>query len=132
MLTGMEVKIAILLIMIQMHIVDDYCLQGKLANFKQKRWWEQNYPDAMYRHDYLMALVLHAFSWTFMTMLPMIAYRLLLGDLPLCCYGVFLVNWLVHGVVDHLKANKLMINLIADQSIHLIQVVVTWVLLVLL
>lgn len=132
MLTGPGIKIAILLIMIQMHIVDDYCLQGKLANFKQKRWWEQNYPDTMYRHDYLMALFLHAFSWTFMTMLPVGVYRVFLGDLPLWCYGVFLLNWLVHGVVDHLKANKRMINLIVDQSIHLIQVAVIWVLLVLL
>jgi len=129
---GIEVKIAIFLIMIQMHIIDDYCLQGKLASFKQKGWWEENYPDKMYRHDYLMALFLHAFSWTFMTMLPVIVYRLLLGDLPLWCYGVFAVNWLIHGVVDHFKANKLAINLIADQSIHLVQVAVTWVVLVLL
>lgn len=132
MLTSLEVKIIVLLVMIQMHIVDDYCLQGKLANFKQKRWWEQNYPDAMYRKDYLMALFLHAFSWTFMTMLPAIVYRILLGDLPLWCYGVFAANWLIHGVVDHFKANKLAINLIVDQSIHLVQVLVTWAVLVLL
>ena len=132
MLAGIEVKIVVLLIMVQMHIIDDYCLQGKLASFKQKRWWEENYPDKMYRHDYLMALFLHAFSWTFMTMLPVMVYRLLLGDLPLWCYGVFAVNWLIHGVVDHFKANKLAINLIADQSIHLVQVAVTWVVLVLL
>lgn len=132
MLAGIEVKIVVLLIMVQMHIIDDYCLQGKLASFKQKRWWEENYPDKMYRYDYLMALFLHAFSWTFMTMLPVIVYRLLLGDLPLWCYGVFVVNWLIHGVVDHFKANKLAINLITDQSIHLVQVAVTWVVLVLL
>ena len=132
MLVSLEVKIVVLLVMIQMHIIDDYCLQGKLANFKQKRWWEQNYPDAMYRKDFLMALFLHAFSWTFMTMLPVIVYRILLGDLPLWCYGVFVANWLIHGVVDHFKANKLAINLIVDQSVHLVQVAVTWGVLVLL
>lgn len=129
-MTSLEIKIIVLLIMVQMHIIDDYCLQGKLASFKQKIWWQQNYPDAKYRYDYLMALILHAFSWTFMTMLPVFVYRILLGNLPLWCYGIFLINWAVHGIVDHLKANKLVINLIVDQSIHLIQIAVTWTILI--
>ncbi len=130
-ITDLEIKIAILFIMVQMHIIDDYCLQGKLANFKQKLWWKENYPNEKYKNDYLMALVLHAFSWTFMTMLPVFVFRVILGDLPFGCYGIFLINWVIHGWVDHLKANKLVINLIVDQSVHLVQILVTWAVLVL-
>jgi hypothetical protein len=62
-------KLYLLLIMIFLHIVDDYYLQGFLASLKQKRWWEKNAPDKLYRKDYIMALLEHAFSWTFMIMI---------------------------------------------------------------
>ena len=60
----------IFLLMIFCHIVDDYYLQGWLASAKQKRYWEENAPDKMYKHDYIWALIMHSFSWTFMIMLP--------------------------------------------------------------
>ena len=56
--------------MVFSHIVDDYYLQGKLALFKQKSWWEEKAPDEMYKHDYIVALMMHSFSWAFMIMLP--------------------------------------------------------------
>ena len=56
--------------MIFLHVVDDYYLQGILAQLKQKSWWEKNAPDPLYKNDYKVALVTHAFSWTFMIMLP--------------------------------------------------------------
>ena len=37
-------KYIILIIMIFLHIVDDFYLQGVLAKFKQKDWWKENYP----------------------------------------------------------------------------------------
>jgi hypothetical protein len=37
------------------------------------------------------------------------------------------VNTIIHYIVDDLKANKLKINLIADQSIHLFQILISWV-----
>lgn len=37
----------------------------------------------------------------------------------------FLVNALVHSIVDNLKANELKINLITDQAIHLAQIIIT-------
>ena len=49
-------KILLLLTMIFLHIVDDYYLQGWLASAKQKSYWEQNAPDELYKHDYIMAL----------------------------------------------------------------------------
>ena len=56
--------------MIFCHIVDDYYLQGWLASAKQKKYWEENAPDKMYKHDYIWALIMHSFSWAFMVMLP--------------------------------------------------------------
>lgn len=114
-----------LYLMIFAHIVDDYYLQGILATLKQKAWWRRNVPQKMYRHDYLAALIAHAFSWSFMIMLP-IALAYGFRGLPRH-YGSFLiVNMVIHAVVDHQKANRGRISLITDQSIHLIQILVTF------
>ena len=110
--------------MIFCHIVDDYYLQGWLASTKQKKWWELNAPEELYKHDYLMALFMHSFSWAFMIMLPVTVYVLLFGGkwFPL----LYLLNMIIHFIVDDLKANKKKINLIYDQTMHLIQIVITW------
>ena len=66
----MNAKIFVLLAMIFCHVMDDYRLQGILANMKQRSWWTKNSPGRLYNHDHLMALGMHAFSWAFMIMLP--------------------------------------------------------------
>lgn len=125
-------KLLILLIMIFMHIVDDYYLQGWLASAKQKSWWEQNAPDELYRNDYLMALFMHGFSWTFMVMSIPSAYMMtnsLLDRINLTILFIiilFAINLIVHATTDHSKANLKEINLIQDQLIHILQIVVTW------
>ena len=70
-------KIFILFSMIFCHIVDDFYLQGCLAKFKQKKWWQENYPNELYRNDWIISLLIHAFSWTFMIMLPTMAWTLM-------------------------------------------------------
>ena len=116
--------IFILVLMIFMHIVDDYYLQGWLASAKQKKWWEENAPQKLYRHDYIMALVMHSLSWAFMIMLPIAIDRQFAVT---WIYAVaFIANATVHGIVDNLKANKLKINLIQDQSIHIVQIFATF------
>ena len=50
--TDIVSKILLLIGMIQLHIVDDYMLQGILASLKQKQWWEKNYPQEIYKNDY--------------------------------------------------------------------------------
>lgn len=120
----------VLILMVFLHIVDDYCLQkvGILAMMKQRSWWEKEAPQKMYRYDYLVALVIHSFSWAFMVMLPVAGY---LGwNPPALFYILFAVNVLVHGIVDHTKANLLKINLIVDQTIHMVQIVVTYLILI--
>jgi hypothetical protein len=111
-----------------MHIVDDYYLQGILASMKQKSWWQKNAPDKKYRFDYLVALFMHSFSWTFMIMLPItISLHFNIGWWVIA----YIVNMIIHTFVDNLKANKFKINLVIDQSIHIVQIVVTWLVFVL-
>ena len=112
-----------LLLMIFLHIVDDYYLQGVLANMKQKQWWQDNAPASLYRYDYIAALIMHSMSWAFMIMLP-IAIKMSF-DVGGLFIGVWIVNAIIHGVVDDLKANKHKINLIQDQSVHMVQIVLT-------
>lgn len=115
----------VLIFMVFAHIVDDYYLQGILANLKQKSWWEMNSPDKKYRHDYIVALICHSFSWAVMILIPiLIADRFVIS-----CWLIIplLLNIAIHAFVDDLKANKRVINLIIDQYIHLCQIVVTWI-----
>lgn len=121
---NLGIKILLLIAMIFCHIVDDYYLQGWLASAKQKSWWEKNAPDKMYEHDYLAALFMHSFSWSFMIMLIPTLYVLLVGGIWIPI--VFVANLVIHMVVDDLKANQKKINLIQDQSIHMVQIFATW------
>ena len=113
----------IILAMIFCHIVDDYYLQGWLASAKQKKWWEENAPQKLYNHDYIMALIMHSMSWSFMIMFP-IAISMSF-NVSILFVIVFILNAVIHALVDNLKANKLQINLITDQLIHLLQIFVT-------
>lgn len=120
----MTTNIFILLAMIFLHIIDDYRLQGILASMKQKKWWreQKDYKD-LYKHDYIIALVEHSFSWSFMIMLP-IALAL---EFSLSWWLVaYIANMCIHAFIDDLKANKFKINLITDQLIHLAQIITTW------
>ena len=119
----------LLLCMLFCHIVDDYYLQGWLASAKQKSWWEKNNPNPLYKDDYIIALLEHAFSWTFMIHLPLIIIMIITGKyIALHLFSIlFVVNWLIHVITDDMKANKFKINLIQDQLIHICQIFVTWV-----
>lgn len=117
----------IILAMIFCHIVDDYYLQGCLALMKQKKWWQENAPQKLYKYDYIVALIMHSMSWSFMIMLP-IAISMGLNVSVLFAV-VFIGNTIIHAVVDNLKANKLKINLVVDQSIHILQIIITYIIL---
>jgi hypothetical protein len=122
--------------MIFLHIVDDYYLQGWLASAKQKSYWEQNAPDELYKHDYIMALFMHSFSWAFMIMVVPSVYTLInttnTNNASLMIALFFLINLCIHMVVDNSKANLKKINLVQDQLCHLVQILITWVVFVLL
>lgn len=115
-------KLFIVLLMIFCHIVDDYYLQGWLASAKQKKYWQDNAPDEMYKYDYIWALIIHSFSWSFMIMLP-IAFNMNFNiQSDLTFMYIFVLNIVGHALTDNLKANCRKINLIQDQIIHLIQI----------
>ena len=116
-------NVFIILCMIFCHIIADYNLQGWLASAKQKSYWEKNAPDEMYKHDYICALVMHSFSWTFMIMLPlMYAVGFKVNSFLLF---LFISNVLMHAITDDFKANKKVLSLWQDQSIHMYQIVIT-------
>ena len=92
---------------------------------KQQSWWRKNvhYRDD-YKNDYIVALIMHSFSWAFMIMLPI---AILHGfNVGFEFAWLLILNAFAHGVVDNLKANKLKINLMQDQLIHIIQIIVTY------
>lgn len=124
-------KIALLIFMIFAHITDDYYLQGWLASAKTKNWWKKNAPDKLYSKDYIMALFCHSLSWSIMIFLPILIYSLY-NQIDLnWFYLVLPINLIIHAIIDDLKANKFKINLIIDQSIHFIQIFITWIMFVL-
>ncbi len=121
-------KLLILFVMIFAHIVDDYFLQGILAKMKQKTWWEENAPDKMYSHDYIVALIAHAFSWSFMITVP----TLLISNKYFIMCIFIVVNTILHAYIDNEKANERSINLIIDQLLHMIQIICLWLVVLLI
>ena len=117
----------VLFSMIFFHILDDFCLQGIMASMKQKSWWQKDPVGSQpkYKNDYIAALFAHSFSWAFMIMIPI----MICGQWE---WPILIANMLAHAVIDNAKANKFQINLIQDQTYHLIQIIVTWLIFVVL
>jgi len=115
------------------HVIDDYVLQAPcLCNLKQRSWWEKVAPDKKYKYDYLAGLFCHAMSWAIMICLPIIVYSLVNNIDLQWFYLAVPANLAIHALVDDIKANRHKINLIVDQSIHFVQIIVTWLVFVLI
>lgn len=110
--------------MIFCHVIDDFVLQGKLADLKQRKWWEENYPNDKYKYDYVICLILHAAEWTFMILLPL-AFYIKFNVTWLYVVG-FIINTIIHAIVDDIKANKEWFCLESDQIIHICQIIFTF------
>ena len=115
----------VLILMLLGHLVSDYTLQGWLADGKQKSWWDKicggNVLDK-YKYDYIAALLCHALYWSIFICAPFYASRFFIVAI--------LGNAIVHSVIDDLKANRHAINLVTDQCLHLVQILVTFAILV--
>ena len=123
-------EIIILLSMIFLHIVDDFYLQGPLAKFKQKTFWNEymkdGYTRELYKYDWFISLLLHAFSWTFSIHIPIfIAYYSKLNSVILIIE--FIITMIIHAFIDNLKANRKAIGLLTDQVFHLIQIIIIFI-----
>lgn len=119
-------KLLILIAMLFCHCIADYNLQGILASFKQKSWWKENAPDELYKYDWVIALLEHAFVWTCLVFTPIVIYNIAAKQLFIFYVFLFVGQWLIHAYVDHMKANLHKINLIQDQIVHIVQIVLTW------
>ena len=125
----MTFRLCILAAMIWCHIFDDYVLQGILAQFKQKTWWKEHAPNKLYKNDWIIALFEHAFSWSFSICVPLFILmfaRPNAVNAALLPYS-YIINTIIHAFIDHLKCNKLCINLMIDQYFHLLQIILTWI-----
>ena len=114
----------IFFIMLFCHIVDDYYLQGILASMKQKSWWkkQEGYSEK-YAEDWFIALFMHAFSWAFMINLIFIILKINATFIILS----IIINCIIHMIIDHLKANVKIINLVGDQWTHICQIWITFI-----
>ena len=121
--------IYVFLIMILLHIIDDFVLQPIcLSKLKQKSFWETYVKDDdKYKFDYKVALVIHALSWAIMIHLPL----MFIVSNEILVFISVIINTAIHAWIDDEKANKLNITLFEDQIMHLIQVGCTWALLTL-
>lgn len=116
----MLTKLVLFVVMLEAHIIVDFHMQGLLAKLKQvSEWLKHPEYGEMYKNDWAIAMWLHAFEWTFVIMLPL-AY-LHHWEITKTFVICFVVNMVVHAVTDHLKANMRVISLVADQTIHIIQ-----------
>ena len=116
----MAVKVFLLMILLQ--VIDDFHLQGILANMKQKEWWkkQEGYKD-LYKDDYMTALMIHSLSWSIFISIPLWFFPIQ----PYLISIVVIVNAAIHYYVDDLKCNKLKISLSTDQCIHFWQIFFT-------
>ena len=121
--------------MLFMHIIEDFHLQGLLANMKQKNWWKQelskykDLPYFKYKNDYIVALILHSFEWAFCVCLPLAIWIYKsygIAGFNTTFFVLFICNTCLHAIVDDLKCNKFVINLWQDQLIHIIQII-AWI-----
>ncbi len=105
-------KLFILLLMIFLRIVDDFHIQGCLEELKQIKWWRDITQEDKYKNDYLVALVVHSFSWVFTISLPVFHINNFSISSLLILW--FILNVVIHGIIDGMRASKLKINLITD------------------
>lgn len=108
----------IFLLMVFCHIIDDFHIQGFLAQAKQRTWWI-NQPEytGRYKHDYITALAFHGFEWAIIVHIPIFFY---IGISDYIIFSVIL-SAMIHAIIDDLKCNQRKINLCQDQILHILQ-----------
>ena len=132
----------ILIIMLVLHIFADFTLQGIMAQMKQYDWWKKEFlsnyavdiEGTIYRKDYKAAMLCHSFEWAFCVTLPIMVSiwntctdfswpNIRAGIMFIC---ILIWNTWFHYFVDDTKANDKKCNLIIDQTLHAIQIFITW------
>ena len=119
----------IFLLMVFCHVIEDFHVQGILADLKQRMWWKDNVTQKGFGHrydkDYLAALLIHGFEWSFFVHIPVMYF---INFDPIVCISI-IINAIIHAIIDDLKCNRLKLNLWQDQILHLTQIAATSVIL---
>ena len=119
----------ILLSMMFCNVISNFYIQGSLAQIKQKSWWQDICSvEPRFRNDYKAALIIQSFLWCFFIHIPLILH------IRHCDWTydekafliVFVVNWVIHTIIDDLKCNGHKFSLVTSQILYLIQVIATW------
>ena len=126
-MNALHVKIVVLTLVL--HFISDFNLQigAKLHDMKQRAWWKAQLEKLdktdtrKYRHDWVCALLIHSFVWSAITFAPMLWITESGLGIVLC----LLVNTGLHALIDHAKANKLVLSLVEDQMLHVAQIGMT-------
>jgi len=124
--------IKILFLMLLCHIIDDFVLQTKFSYLKQKSWWikacqEDNLPIEKYKNDYKMAVFEHSLEWSIVIIIPVMLFY---NVSSIALATIILINTIIHYIVDNAKANQLRLNLIQDQILHFLQIIITFLALI--
>lgn len=115
----MSMFLFIFFIMLFLHILEDYKIQGWLAEGKRKDFW-QNF-GMKYKDDYKICLIEHGFQNSFMIHSPLL---FIFGIYNIFIYISIILYAFIHAYIDDLKANKKVINLIQDQILHIICILI--------
>lgn len=130
-------KAFIFIAMVLLHILEDFHLQGILANMKQKSWWQSEcvklgitYGSSKYRHDHVISLIVHALENSIFITLPLIIDGLIAtfttnpnNSLFIGWAFIIFANTVAHAIIDDFKCNSKGINLIVDQILHFIFII---------
>ena len=106
-------------LMVLLHVMEDFHIQGRMADMKQKAFWKP-YGE-MYARDHIPVLLLHGFEWSMFVSLPILITSW--SSVSAGFMAVVVANGLIHSLVDHLKCNSLKLSLVQDQAIHITQIV---------
>ena len=111
------------------HVIEDFHIQGILANLKQRKWWyEQTGYEKKYRNDYIPSILAHGFEWSVFIHLPLFYFYGFI--IPI--FISLIVNSLIHAYIDDMKCNKVRINLVQDQALHIVQIIITAIMITLI
>ena len=111
-----------------MHCIGDYTLQGDfLSAAKRKSFWINKINEKTNSLEHYIILFIHAYIWAFCITLPL--FNLISSSKLILS---IIINCILHMYIDNLKANRKVITLLTDQLLHLLQIIVTYLLLVII
>lgn len=115
--------IHLLLSMFMGHVIGDSVFQTSSISLKKRESYWKSYGNYK-RYFYIFYLLVHSFIWSSTIHISLL---IILGvkyfNKILISY---IVNILLHSIIDDMKANRKLFNLIVDQFLHSLQILLTF------